>query len=304
LSAIVAGPKHVVKALLRPFVRPLLRPVIRRFEAVEKRLDEVQDLAVRLDRHLPILENVIESQNAELRSQTRSPGDVSAELAALKQDLARTRLEVQALQRHVSSPGTPAQQTAEPGVEASAVPLRAGHGGDEDGRDLRLDFCFGAESAPGHVRVDLGDVSAGDLVAGLGRLRFREGCALEVRASIGLERFSTAELRERVLPYWRSLLAPGARFVVVCVDAEANLADYQAGRLTFEQLAALSHGERRSMLSEPSIGRLLREAGFESIETVARWCGDDAANRIEVRAARPGGGPQPVEAGARTSARA
>ena len=291
MAAIVTRLKRAVRTLLRPFARPMLRPILRR-------IDEVNELAVRLDRHLPIIENAIQSQNAELRSRARSEANVRAELDRLGEELAHTRRQVEEL-RQAATPTPPVDPPP-------AIRLARLRPGDE----LRLHFTCGAESRSGYVNVDVAALPGADLAANLRDLPFDEGSVVAIRASLVLERFSVAELRRVVLPRWRSLLAPGGELVVLAGDAEANLADYQAGRLTFEQLAALSFGAQEdgqaplhSMLSGEVITRLLAEAGFGSIETHARQRLNDASNRVEVRAARGDQGQLPMEAASRTSSR-
>ena len=84
--------------MLRRPGRYLLRPVLRRIEQVSDRTEEVR-------RHLPLVENAIESQNAELRSRARADSDLRAELASVKAELIRISQQLDALQRE-SGPGS------------------------------------------------------------------------------------------------------------------------------------------------------------------------------------------------------
>lgn len=76
----------------------LLGPVLRRIEQVNERTEEVR-------RRLPLVENVIESQNAELRSRARADSDLRAELASVKAELARISQQLDAL-KDESRPGS------------------------------------------------------------------------------------------------------------------------------------------------------------------------------------------------------
>jgi transposase len=108
----VSSLKPLVKAVLRPFVRPVLRPIFRRLDEAAVRLDEVNDLAVRLDRHLPLIENAITSQNADLRASAREQGRIRAEVDQLKDDLVRTQKQIESLRDDLvgtCSIGTPAR---------------------------------------------------------------------------------------------------------------------------------------------------------------------------------------------------
>ncbi len=305
----VSAPTRALRALLRPFARPFLRPIFRRIEEAERRIDEVNQLAVRLDRHLPIVENLIESQNTELRSGAREGTEVRTELGRLKDELVRTQNQVQALREDVALTFNASPPAAVP-VEPAAMTQLKQQLGHQAG-DLRLSVGFGLPSAPGQVNVDLQELGPGGaLAAGLRNLPLDEGSAAEVRVVLALERFTVSELREVVLPYWHWLLKPGGSLVTVSIDAEANLSDHQAGELSLEELARLSLGAddqsvtpRRSLLSEALLTRLLEEAGFQSIEAVARWRAKDAANQIEIRAKRGAKRRKQVEAPARIGVR-
>jgi hypothetical protein len=49
------------------------------------------------------------------------------------------------------------------------------------------------------------------------------------------------------------------------------------------------------MLGEDLLATLLRDVGFESIETVSRWRGSDGTNLIETRASRGGAATLPMD---------
>jgi hypothetical protein len=311
LAAIVSILKRIVWAILRPFARPLLRRADRRIDALDRRVDEVNHLAVRVDRHLPLVENAIKSQNAELRGAARERLEVRAELERLRADLECTQRQLNALRagsRPASAVGEAATEVpATPPVPPISSTLRVAQRGE-----LRLNFHCGSPDAPDHVDIDLRDWNGHDVAVRVRGLEFGPSSAIEVRASLALERFSVTELRGVLLPYWHSLLAPGGRFVAVSIDAEANLSDHRAGRLTFDELAAaLSFGPseqsstpRRSMLSEDLLTRLLDEAGFESVHTAARWRAEDGSNRIEFRAQRGESERTPGEVSSRSGSRA
>ncbi len=293
LGRTVSTLKRAVRAVLRPIARLLLRPIIRR----------IDELAVRVDRHLPIIENVIESQNAELRSRARERVELRADLERMRDDLNRVRREIDALR--ADSTRASASRARAGRTPSDATGARLGEWQQHD--ELRLHFGWGAQCAADHVDVDLAKMRRDDLAAELLRLPFGERSAVEIRASLVLECFTAAELHDVVLPYWHSRLRPGGDIVAVSIDGETNLADHRAGRLTFERLAGLSFGDdqtpamvRRCMLSEAVLGRLLAGSGFESIETVTRWRGEDAANLVEVRARRGQGAQMPAEAASRS----
>ena len=273
----------------------LLRPVLRR-------IDQVNELAEEVHNHLPIVESVIESQNAELRTRARAEAAVRAELERLKSDISQLQRQLEELRS--ASRGPVAGPGADPATEL-IVARRFG----SNGADLRLEFASGRQGTSDRVGVDLGRWRGADAAAHLRELPLAERSAVELRADRVLECFSTAELRSVVIPLWLSLLRAGGQLVVVAVDADANLADYHAGRLTMEQLASASLGAagagppRRAMLGEDFLTRLLADAGFESVETVSRWREDDGTNLIEVRARRGERPTRPMDVASETSVR-
>jgi hypothetical protein len=96
--------------VLRPLTRRLLPPLSRRIAGpISKRVDELSDLVIRLDRHLPLVENAMESQNAELRSWARRDAEFRAELQCLRDELLRTRRELEALREDLAL-GRPAEK--------------------------------------------------------------------------------------------------------------------------------------------------------------------------------------------------
>jgi len=220
-------------------LRRLMHPVL-------QRIDEVRHIAVELDRALPLVRNSIESQNAELRAAARYRADVRAELDQIQENLLRTHLQIEALRDELALT-----------IGAPSVPLPVS--ATDGTRGLRLCFGGDAQSASDHTAVDLGDASGTRLAADLRGLSFAPQSAAEIRAARILERFSPADLREFLLPYWRGLLMPGADLVATDTPAE----------------------ELDSLL------RLLQETGYGTIETVSRWR-DGVAEVVEVRAKSTG----------------
>lgn len=215
-----------LKRAARRLLRPLLEPILRR-------VDETRHIAVELDRALPLVRSSIESQNAELRASERHRIELRAELDRVQEDLARAQQQIEALRDEFT--------------------LALGAGARREA--LRLSFGGEARDGAGHTFVDVRHANGADLAAELRGLPFAEGSAAEIRASGILERFSLAELRDTVLPYWRGLLAPG-------------------GTLIGDGVPAADLG---------ALVRLLEETGYESIETVSRWR-EGATRAVEIRA--------------------
>src|SRR5262245_53542140 len=97
LAAIVSTMKRTVKRALRPFARPLGV----RLQELSRRIDEVRDVAMRLDERLPVVENVIESQHALLRTAARDTEVLRGELAGVSEELAAAERQLLALREDV-----------------------------------------------------------------------------------------------------------------------------------------------------------------------------------------------------------
>jgi hypothetical protein len=95
---------RTVRRVLRPIARPFLRPFVRRIEKLEDRLNDVSELVRRVDRHLPIVESVILSENSALRRAAR-------EDIALRAEVDRLRREVEALRERLDSKSIPPTPT-------------------------------------------------------------------------------------------------------------------------------------------------------------------------------------------------
>jgi hypothetical protein len=215
---------RTIRRVLRPLARPFLRPLIRRIERLEDRVDGVNDLAVRLDHHLPIVESLIESQNSTLRVAAR-------DAIALRAELDRLRSEVEALR---ARPAVAALPVSPPAAQVAGQRLAAGDG------DLRLEFGSDSQCLPDHVSVDLRALRGQDLAAELRALPFGDRSTAGIRASLVLERFSVGEVRDVLLPCWHSLLRPGGSLVVVGGDAEASLLERLLAAAGFESIQVVA----------------------------------------------------------------
>lgn len=115
---------------------------------------------------------------------------------------------------------------------------------------------------PGYVHID---PSAGPL----DRLPVEPGTAAEVIAANVLERFPAAEVRDRLLPYWASLLQPGGRLTVIADDLEAAGDRFRDGQIDFSELAEVLFGGggavRRSAFTPDQLCRYVSEAGLTDV---------------------------------------
>lgn len=159
-----------------------------------------------------------------------------------------------------------AAESAEPRIVATEKVARAMREG------LRLNVGCGHVPIEGYVNVDARELPGVDVVATATRLPFEPGSVVEIFSSHLMEHFPEEQLRREVLPYWRSLLAPGGRLRGVVPDAATMIAKYGEGAMPFEDLREVTFGAQDyagdfhyTMFTPESLAMLLAEAGFRDV---------------------------------------
>lgn len=122
----------------------------------------------------------------------------------------------------------------------------------------------------GFVHVDTLPAATVDHVGRLDALPAAAGSLREIAVANVLEHYSFAEARDRLVPHWRSLLAPGGRLEIVADDAGAMIDRLRAGQLEEAEFletvfSSNGHGPRRSAYSPDSLVDLLNRAGFINV---------------------------------------
>ncbi|MCA1691774.1 MAG: glycosyltransferase, partial [Actinobacteria bacterium] len=147
----------------------------------------------------------------------------------------------------------------------------------DSGRPVRLNLGCGEKPLPGHVNIDARPLPDVDVVADARRLPFSPGSVDEVVSHHLVEHFRAHHLRSVVLPYWWELLRPGGRVKIVCPNWSAMIELEAKGEISIADLAQVTFGmqdyqgdDHFAMYSPETLSDLLREAGFNSVDTVAR----------------------------------
>lgn len=142
---------------------------------------------------------------------------------------------------------------------------------------LRLHVGCGHVPEADYINVDRRDLPGVDVVAEEGALPFEPGSVDEIFSSHLVERFPQEEMRRRLLPHWFHVLKPGGRLRAVTPDGEAMMAGLAKGSYTFEHFREVlfggqdHEGDRHHNLFTPdSLGRMVEEAGFTSVEVPVR----------------------------------
>src|ERR1039457_4421088 len=297
--------KSLVRRSLLPLIWPLkrlARPVMARLhlrvvhwarEVTDRRLDnlEFQLLAARseldgLERYVPLILNAIQSQNATIRADAR-PEERLVELAqAVLERFQFVRNELFYELRY-GNHERQLEAALEPRV-LNPAKLEAARGA------LRLNLGCGHVVRPEYINLDARPLDDVDVVADVRDLPFEPGSVAEISSAHLLEHFPVEELRRTVLPHWVSRLAPGGRFIAVVPDAQTMLAEYAAGRFSFDDLREVTFGDQEyegdfhhNMFTTESLSTLLEDAGLEHIAVTAVGRRNGVCYEMEIVAGKP-----------------
>lgn len=159
--------------------------------------------------------------------------------------------------------------------------------------NVKLNLGSGQISLDGYINIDARDLPGVDIVADVSDLPFEGGSVNEISSFHVLEHFPEEQLC-RLLPYWRSLLRPGGIFRAVVPDGEAMLSHYAAGTYPFEHFRTVLFGAQEyegdyhfNMFTPDSLGRMLKEAGFQDIAVPAKGRKNDISFEFEIIAKSP-----------------
>lgn len=291
--------------LAKPVLRPFARPVMAR---VDRRIDPVREDVDALTRHLPILLDTIASQNAAARESRREllrleseRSRLEGEIWSLRERVEFTRKELMFEMRY-GARGPGGRDTPEV-VEPRIV---APDGIPKD--DVRLNLGCGHLPLAGFVNVDVRELEDVDVVADVHKLPFPVDSLARIHSAHLLEHFSVEELQRALLPYWVSLLRPGGLFTAIVPDAETMIAEFSAGRLSFEDLRLVTFGQQEydgdfhfNMFSRDSIRELLEGAGLSDVRVVESGRRNGVCYEMELEGRRPATAaavPQVVDASA------
>lgn len=185
-------------------------------------------------------------------------------------------------------PGAAAPALGEPRILApEKVEAMTADGG------LRLNLGCGHVLLPGYLNTDMRDLPGVDVVAEAAGLPFEPGSVVEIHSAHLLEHFPVEQLRRVVLPHWRLLLRRGGELRAVVPDAEAMLADFAAGEMSFDDLREVTYGLQEydgdyhfNMFSREQLAGLLREGGFVEVTVAFQGRRNGKCRDMEIRGIR------------------
>jgi hypothetical protein len=145
---------------------------------------------------------------------------------------------------------------------------------------------------PGYVHINPTEEGPADLSAPLDDLPVPAGTAAEVVIANALELFPAAEVRDRLLPYWATLLQPGGRLTIIADDLGAAVDRLCDGQIDFAELTEVLFGDgrqvRRSAYTPELLRQYVTEAGLADVSVTDRRQRPEAgAYGFELAAVRP-----------------
>jgi len=158
---------------------------------------------------------------------------------------------------------------------------------------LRVNVGCGHVPLEAYLNTDMRELPGVDVVADAAGLPFDPGSVAEIHAAHLLEHFPIEHLRRVVLPHWHGLLRPGGELRAIVPDAEAMLADFAAGQMSFDDLREVTYGLQEydgdyhyTMFARGQLAGLLREAGFVDVAFAAQGRRNGKCREMEITGVR------------------
>jgi predicted SAM-dependent methyltransferase len=158
---------------------------------------------------------------------------------------------------------------------------------------VRVNLGCGEKPLDGYINVDFRRLPGVDVVADVRNLPFAPGSLGELMSAHLVEHFRQHQLATVVLPYWRTLLAPGGVLRTICPNWEVMIEQLQTGELSFADFKTVTFGlqdysgdDHFAMYTPATLTAVLREGGFEDFEIVAERRQHGMSPELEV-VARP-----------------
>lgn len=244
--------------------------------------DETKALRERVEEEAHLRANALSGIKAEIEARLRD-----------RIEFVRTEalFELRAKLPGGTMPTVPGATTATPAVARILAPekLQA----MQAAGTLRVNVGCGHVPLDGYVNADMRDLPGVDVVADAASLPFEPGSVAEIHSAHLLEHFPIEHLRRVVLPHWRGLLRPGGELRAIVPDAEAMLADFAAGQMSFDDLREVTYGLQDydgdyhfNMFARDQLAALFHEAGLVEIAFAVQGRQNGKCREMEIRGVR------------------
>jgi hypothetical protein len=162
------------------------------------------------------------------------------------------------------------------------------------GPNLRLNLSCAATVLGDYLNIDQRELPGVELVADIRSLPFEPGTVAEIYSAHTIERFTEAELSQKLLPHWRGLLKKNGQLRLVTTDAEAMIVAFSRGTVPFQTLRQETCGGQDhdgdfhlTMFSRESLRSLLSDQGFLVGDYVALGRPNGDCLEMELIASKP-----------------
>jgi glycosyltransferase involved in cell wall biosynthesis/GT2 family glycosyltransferase/predicted SAM-dependent methyltransferase len=219
-----------------------------------------------LERQEAVLERLLDPVSSEIGGLTAALGGLHNQVQVLhrKQEMLALNL-----RERVAGDAAPAQRVEPRIVDPDRYRELTATGA------LRLNVGCGEKPMAGYLNVDMRQGEGVEVVAEATNLPFEPGSLAEIASFHLIEHFREQQLRQTVLPYWRSLLRPDGFLRTVCPNWEAMIERLQAGEMPYDVFKTLTFGlqdydgdDHFAMYTPASLEDALRQAGFTAVELI------------------------------------
>jgi predicted SAM-dependent methyltransferase len=252
-------------------------PLLAQQQALEQRCQQLEQQQQSLAQQ----QHVLEQQQRNSTQQEQILGE--------RIEYVRLELFYELMHRLQHAAGSTPIDSGEPRILNQAAFLAAQTKGK-----LRLNLGCGHHPLPDYLNVDQRALPQVDIQADALKLPVAAGTVDTLRAAHLIEHFTLADLRRRVLPYWRECLSTGGTLHLIAPNAQASIDAYAAQQIPFGQLTTVLLGMQEyagdfhfALLNPESLRKLLEESGFTDIAFNATGRANGLCLEMDVTARKP-----------------
>lgn len=166
-------------------------------------------------------------------------------------------------------------------------------------KGLRLNMGCGHIPIEGYINVDRRELPGVDIVAEIDDVPLEPDSVAEIYSAHLLEHFPQEELVRNILPYWRSLMRPGAMIVAVVPDGEKMMRSWVQGDYPFRSFREVLFGAQDyqgdfhfNMFTPDSLSQIFRDQGFVDVKIREAGRRNGECFEFEIEARKPAEPPR------------